>query len=785
MNHLIHRQIVELELQGGESPFSLQNEVSRMCREHLPRILEQVFDELAPGSVHYRLERLEIELGVIHGPNLEQALLTRVREVLQEALRRTGPVPDVAARSGTVRREAAAPVSEPQPTDVEVLSAETSDELLLREFLETGLVPWWAGTVEGAELEARFVALLEHRAGPVLTWLRGHAGVERIVRRLLGQFSPPTTLTLLQTLAREAGVDSTLAVLVEVAPQELPASRWRRALVELLLPVMLAAPRGQPDADTVLAVAVEAAMALGADVRTVRETWSRHVPSAPASWAPEAARDSSGRTWSEPGSRNAAPATGAASLTPEPRQAPELASPPTRAPRPPVETGDLPRPRKEASPAQEVTDAPRERQEDLSSGAADQPPPLVSDPRAMHDAELGTSPSHAAKVVLAPDSPQAQRQEAPARATPREPVAEATEPPRRVPPAQVDVDGAQLTGEPLLVDGPRGSSPTAREVLAPDSPRAPTQEARSRATPRAPVVEATEPPQRVPPAQVDVPGAQLTGEPLPVDDPRGPSATTSEALAPASHHGPPTEAPAHSRPRAPVSDATEPPRHVPPAQVNVGTARQTEARAPGARSGPLAPGSSARASSPRHPSPSTSPRTFTSAALEAHLKFGLSVENAGVVILHPFLRTFFEAVGLIEGKGFRDFAARCRAVCLLQWLVHEDGAEDEHRMALSKVLCGVPLEEVVPRLGGPTETERAEGELLLQHVVTQWAVLKNTSTRGLREAFLQRKGILRHEESGWMLRLESRPYDMLLERLPWGVSHIRLSWMTSLLRVER
>jgi len=161
------------------------------------------------------------------------------------------------------------------------------------------------------------------------------------------------------------------------------------------------------------------------------------------------------------------------------------------------------------------------------------------------------------------------------------------------------------------------------------------------------------------------------------------------------------------------------------------------------------------------------------------------VDNAGLVLLHPFLKTFFAAVGLIEGKGFRDFEARCRAVCLLQWLVHDDGAEDEHRMPLSKVLCGVPLEEVVPRLGGPSEAERAEGESLLQHVVSQWAVLKNTSTRGLREAFLQRKGLLRREERGWVLRMEARPYDMLLEKLPWGISHIRLSWMTGLLRVER
>lgn len=172
-------------------------------------------------------------------------------------------------------------------------------------------------------------------------------------------------------------------------------------------------------------------------------------------------------------------------------------------------------------------------------------------------------------------------------------------------------------------------------------------------------------------------------------------------------------------------------------------------------------------------------------AIEPMLAHGLPVDNAGVVLLHPFLKTYFATVGLLAGKVFHDTTAQTRAVCLLQWLVHGDGAEDEHRMVLAKVLCGLAPDQLVPRSDGPTAAEREEGETLLEHVITTWTALKKTSVRGLREGFLQRDGLLRSTPSGWTLQMEAKAWDVLLERLPWGISHVRLPWMTGLLQVER
>lgn len=632
MGHLIHRQVVEMELHGGGDPFSVQNEVSRVCREELPRILERVFDELVPRTVHVRWERLELDLGELRGLEVE-VLAARLREALQEILQRA-PVSS-AAVSGW--REGTGTVSQPRGAGLEVLTPEASDEALLRVFLETGMVPWWAEDLDGAALDARLLALLKRQPGHVPSWLRGHDGAVRMARRVLGQFPASTALELLEVLAREDNVETVLATVLETAAPGVPAPSWRRALVETLLPVALASRPGTLHADAVLEAAERTAVALGADPRTVRAHWLRSESSSPAPHARAFSADApEGRVEAE---RAVVPETKAQALSEDGPRAPRFAPSAESA----HETPHRETPRPQAKSVQQG--------QDLHS-----PPPNQQEP--VREFEATTSPALPGAKHHAPDG------------TSAEPIGPSAEPSN--PGAKLTTPSAEPTG--------LGAAPIGPSAEPSDSSTKPTR---------------------------------------PSQDPTGPGAAAF--------------------------------------------LREQSVR----------------------PTPSTAPRSPPSLSTETLLQYGLPVDNAGLVLLHPFLKAFFDAVGLLDGKTFRDFEARCRAVCLLQWLAHEDGAEDEHRMSLSKVLCGVPLEEVVPRMGGPTEAECAEGEALLQHVVSQWTVLKNTSTRGLREAFLQRKGLLRPQERGWVLRMEAKPYDMLLERLPWGISHLRLSWMTGLLQVER
>ncbi|WP_267878400.1 contractile injection system tape measure protein [Thiocapsa marina] len=155
------------------------------------------------------------------------------------------------------------------------------------------------------------------------------------------------------------------------------------------------------------------------------------------------------------------------------------------------------------------------------------------------------------------------------------------------------------------------------------------------------------------------------------------------------------------------------------------------------------------------------------------------VQNAGQVLLHPFLPRFFGALELLDGDRFKTPEHACRGVHLLQYLVDANSHSREPDLLLNKILCG--LQPRFPVLEGITlrsEEIELSRELLGVGVVGNWKALKNTSEDGLREAFLRRPGRLsRRDDQDWSLAVSRKTLDILLDRCPWSVSVIRLPWM--------
>ncbi|GJL83483.1 MAG: hypothetical protein DHS20C01_31170 [marine bacterium B5-7] len=161
----------------------------------------------------------------------------------------------------------------------------------------------------------------------------------------------------------------------------------------------------------------------------------------------------------------------------------------------------------------------------------------------------------------------------------------------------------------------------------------------------------------------------------------------------------------------------------------------------------------------------------------------LYVNDAGIVLLHPFLQMHFEKLGLVRENEFVDERARERAVHQLHFLVTGEEQSQEYVLVLSKIVCGLTPDVPIARLVAVDELAKSEAEKLLQAVIRHWGALKNASPDGLRETFLRREGRLTRK-TDWRLQVESRSYDLLLDRLPWTRSIIRLPWMPELLRVE-
>jgi|GEM_PF-6976395 len=161
----------------------------------------------------------------------------------------------------------------------------------------------------------------------------------------------------------------------------------------------------------------------------------------------------------------------------------------------------------------------------------------------------------------------------------------------------------------------------------------------------------------------------------------------------------------------------------------------------------------------------------------ADLSEDLLVSNAGIIIITPFLPTFFKALELYDGKAFVSPEAVERAVCLLHYL-STGSADDmqEHDMLLNKIICGMEISEPVALQFELTEKEKEECHGLLEAVAGNWPALKGTSGEGMRDAFFTREGILEKHANGWNLKIERITIDILLDRLTWGISIVKLPW---------
>ena len=160
------------------------------------------------------------------------------------------------------------------------------------------------------------------------------------------------------------------------------------------------------------------------------------------------------------------------------------------------------------------------------------------------------------------------------------------------------------------------------------------------------------------------------------------------------------------------------------------------------------------------------------------------VENAGLVIVWPFMTHFFKTLSLLAEGNFVDNAARVRGVYLLQYLATGKEEFAEYLLPLNKLLCGWEMDEPIGPNYRLTDLEKSETHKLLEAIIGHWSALKRTSVEGFRTSFLQRNAVLIETMRHWLLRVERQPHDMLLERLPWGISMIRLSWVKKMLTVE-
>jgi DNA polymerase III delta prime subunit len=157
------------------------------------------------------------------------------------------------------------------------------------------------------------------------------------------------------------------------------------------------------------------------------------------------------------------------------------------------------------------------------------------------------------------------------------------------------------------------------------------------------------------------------------------------------------------------------------------------------------------------------------------------IDNAGLILLHPFMPAYFNGLGLTDDNNeFRSAEAQAKAAILLYYL--QCGGEDykEWEMPLNKLLCGMDADDNILNDIKISEIEKGESRLLLTTVIEYWSALKGSGIEALQNTFFSREGKLSFKQDHWLLQVERTAVDVLLDRLPWGIGTIKLPWLKSI-----
>ncbi|WP_435261409.1 contractile injection system tape measure protein [Tenacibaculum sp. nBUS_03] len=155
------------------------------------------------------------------------------------------------------------------------------------------------------------------------------------------------------------------------------------------------------------------------------------------------------------------------------------------------------------------------------------------------------------------------------------------------------------------------------------------------------------------------------------------------------------------------------------------------------------------------------------------------VENAGLILIHPFLKQFFTSCNFLNAEN--KITKPIQAIHLLHYVATKKERQIESNLVFEKFLCNVPINHSIPRNIKLSEELKAKAEELMKAVTQNWEVLKKSSPDLIRNEFIQRVGKLDLTKDTPSITIERKVHDILLDKLPWNYSMCKLPWMKGLI----
>lgn len=152
----------------------------------------------------------------------------------------------------------------------------------------------------------------------------------------------------------------------------------------------------------------------------------------------------------------------------------------------------------------------------------------------------------------------------------------------------------------------------------------------------------------------------------------------------------------------------------------------------------------------------------------------ITISNAGLVLVAPFLPNFFRHLGYLDVMRFADEETHAKAIYLLEYMVTgDDGITGD--LTLNAMLCGWPQSNPVPPPPLLSEVEKQQADIVMDAICAHWTALGSMSVVELRYAFIRRNGTLEVGLAS-QLKVEYAPQDLLLRQLPWVYAITRTPW---------
>lgn len=124
--HSIQQETFEISYDNSENALIFQQEISKIIKQKLSRLTDEVFDEVAPKDIILRIDSLEIDLGTVQYKQMENDIYYKFKYALHNAL-----------QDALIEAQ----IKKGQNAEFIIPEFALIDVFLL--YLQTGVLPWW------------------------------------------------------------------------------------------------------------------------------------------------------------------------------------------------------------------------------------------------------------------------------------------------------------------------------------------------------------------------------------------------------------------------------------------------------------------------------------------------------------------------------------------------------------------------------------------------------------------------------------------------------------------